>query len=256
MRFLTAGLGEDERIFIQVPVRQPQMWLSARDNWFSATVETCRIHSKDVIESDYSCSVVTHSHQVTHVCRARAAMDERSTNLDWVELFGSNPNLDGLINMQGSPVGSDNSALALQERYDDQRSVDLVSQSNPPISTPTGAARPVGDKEKDSTANPVAQYKVILEVAVNTREQRTFTVEGPVSRSKKSNRLFIYDLRHILFFITSRRGKTGLRYPYRNRREWSFQIYRRSSKDGGVQCRGCKLLVRVYRSCSTVDRKR
>ena len=105
-------------------------------------------------------------------------MDEPSTGLDWVELFGSSPNLDGLINMQGSPVGSGDSALALQERYDDQRSVDLVSQSIPPTGTLTSTARPPGNKEKDSTANPVPQYKVVLEVAVNKREQRTFTAEG------------------------------------------------------------------------------
>ena len=43
----------------------------------------------------------------THATGIRAAMDEQPTDLDWPQLFGSDPNLDALISMQGasqSPV--------------------------------------------------------------------------------------------------------------------------------------------------------
>ena len=34
-------------------------------------------------------------------------MDERPSYLDWTQLFGTNPNLDGLVNKQGQPLDSD-----------------------------------------------------------------------------------------------------------------------------------------------------
>ena len=64
----------------------------------------------NVFESLYRLGIDMHCRHTlapgTHVTRTRAVMDEQPSDLDWTQLFGTNPNLDGLMNMQGQPLDS------------------------------------------------------------------------------------------------------------------------------------------------------
>ena len=73
----------------------------------------------------------------THATGIRAAMDEQPkvTDLDWPQLFGSDPNLDGLISMQGasqSPVRMTQVRSSPQLCSADRASVQASATQNKP----------------------------------------------------------------------------------------------------------------------------